>query len=207
VGLPFAVMLAARVRSRVVLLALGCALLLVPTVLRAMLLGSKDWLHVLMTPQVRFEGLVVGAALAAASHGAGEWFAMLLRYRKSLFAISAAGIGALLAFATEGSWSFRVVGLLAFSLLVGGLIPFLATLRWPSFAPSVVVIGTILLSDLTYPLYLVHTLVPPMPSLKAFSPLGYGLLWLLVVFAGAAVVHLVIERPFLAWRKRLLARR
>jgi peptidoglycan/LPS O-acetylase OafA/YrhL len=90
--LPFVMLLAVRVRSWRVLVGFGLAALLLPTVIRSlMLLGGMSFLDVRVQPQARFEGLLVGALLAAASVAAPWWTTQVLPRRHLLF-----GMGALL---------------------------------------------------------------------------------------------------------------
>lgn len=201
--LPLAVAVAAWVgRSRVVAI-LAAVMLLIPMAVRIDLLGHETWLAVLMTPQARFEGLVIGAGLAALAVHRRERFDLLVRRRGPLLLFGTAGVAVLLAAGNQFNWWFQTVGLLGFSILVGCTIPFLSSLRWPAWAPVGVVVGVTFLSDLTYPIYLVHTVVPRFTWIGARSPILYGAVWLLSVFLAAAALHFAVERPFLAIRSRV----
>src|ERR1700682_464318 len=160
-----------------------------------------------MTPQARFEGLVIGAGLAPLAVPQPERFALLVRARRPLFVAGAAGIILLLAVSNQLNPWFQTAGLLVFSLLIGSLIPLLATMRWPGWAPLGLVVAITFLSDLPYPIYLVHTVVPQFAQLDHVSTFIYGAVWILTVLVAAAALHLVVERPFLALRAKIVAPR
>jgi len=207
-ALPLVAILCFRLRSWKLVTVLAACLLLVPMLVRISLLGShQTWLAILMTPQARFEGLVIGAGLAALAFGQPGRFALLLRARRPLFLLGAGGIIGLLALSDQRNWWFETAGLLAFALLLGCLLPLLATMRWPARVPLGLVVAVTFLSDLTYPIYLVHTVVPKFAGLNHSSTFLYGAVWLLSVFAAAATLHLAVERPFLALRARFVAYR
>ena len=205
-SLPLVIVLCWRIRNWRTLVLLGSVSLLIPIVIRASLIRSSPWHEVQMVPHARFEGLVVGAALAAIALHRPEMFALFVRRRRLLFVAGLTGMVALLAISRQESWWFETLGMLTFSLLIGALIPLLSNLRWPVGAPIGLVIGVTLLSDLTYPLYLIHTIVPTMPGLNRYSTFLYGLSWLLGVLVAAIALHLLVERPFLSIRARIAAR-
>jgi peptidoglycan/LPS O-acetylase OafA/YrhL len=207
-ALPLVAIVCFRLRSWKLVTLLAACLLAAPILVRISLLGShQTWLAILMTPQARFEGLVIGAGLAALAFGQPARFALLLRARRPLFLAGAAGIVVLLALSNQANRWFETAGLLVFALLLGSLIPLLATMRWPLWAPLGLVTGVTFLSDLTYPIYLVHTVVPKFTALSHTSTFLYGAVWVLSVFAAAAALHLAVERPFLALRARFVAYR
>ena len=207
-ALPLVAIVGFRLRSWKLVTLLAACLLAVPTLVRINLLAEhQTWLAILMTPQARFEGLVIGAGLAALAAGQPGRFTVLLRARRPLFLAGAAGIIVLLAVSNQQNWWFETAGLLVFALLLGCLLPLLATMRWPGWAPLGLVIGVTFLSDLTYPIYLVHTVVPKFAGLNHTSTFLYGAVWVLSVFAAATALHLSVERPFLALRARFVAYR
>lgn len=203
--LPFVILLASRVRNWRGLIAFGVLALLLPTVVRTiLLLSSADWDAITRQPVARFEGLVVGAMLAAASVTLPAWQHTVLKWRHLLFALGVPLIVVVLAAGTSDSAWFRIGGLLAFSVGIGLLMPLLSQLRWWASAPTVAVVAIAYLSELTYPLYLVHTLVPRISWVHTQGPmrLVYALGSIAILFAVASALHLGVERPFLAWRDR-----
>ena len=202
-ALPLAVAVAALGRRPVIVLVAALAILPIPMLVRMQMLQSQDFLQVLMTPQARFDGLIVGAGLAGLSIRAGDWYGVLHRHRLPLAVVALTVIAAILfgGRSSEASWLYRTFGLLLFSVAVGALIPQLAALRWPAMAPVAVIVSVTLLSDATYSLYLVHTLLP-----HTVGGVGAAVAWLGSVLLAALLLHLVVERPFLAIRSRLLKR-
>jgi peptidoglycan/LPS O-acetylase OafA/YrhL len=206
-ALPLAALFCVWLRNWKLVAVLAACLLVAPLLVRVSMLGHESWLAILMTPQARFEGLVIGAGLAAIAVHQPERFALLVRARGPLFAAGAAGIILLLAVSNQRNPWFQTAGLLVFCLLIGSLIPLLATMRWPAWAPLGLVVAITFLSDLTYPIYLVHTVVPKFAQLDHYSTFIYGAVWLLTVLIAAAALHLVVERPFLALRAKIVAPR
>ena len=207
--LPAVVILALKVRSPRVLIALAIVGLLVPMAVRALLLTTTTlaWWEVAVLPQARFDGLVVGALLAAASTYA-PWWDKVMAHRGRLFVLGLALSCAVLAAGVSNSRLYVIVGLLAFSVSLGLLMPFLSRLHWSAATPGLVVIGITYLSELTYPLYLVHPLVQVhWTRLTGEARLGQAILGLVILFASATVLHLGVERPFLALRDRWDRRR
>jgi peptidoglycan/LPS O-acetylase OafA/YrhL len=207
--LPFVILLASRLRSWRWMLALALGALLLPTAIRTLLiLSSSSWELILPQPIARFEGLVVGAMLGAASIALPEWETHVMPRRRWLFWLSLPLLVIVLAAGVGDSFWFRTIGLVAFSVCIGLLIPFLSQLRWWVTAPALAVMGTAFLSELTYPLYLVHTIVPTIHWARFQGPMRfvYFLLWLTMIVGSAIVLHLGIERPFLALRDRFAAR-
>lgn len=127
-----------------------------------------------------------------------------MRRRHLLFAIGVPLVAVVLAAGTSDAAWFRIAGLLAFSIGIGLQMPLLSQLRWWESAPAVAVVAVAYLSELTYPLYLVHTLVPRIAWVHTQGPvrLVYALGSIAILFAVASALHLGIERPFLAWRDR-----
>jgi peptidoglycan/LPS O-acetylase OafA/YrhL len=84
------------------------------------------------------------------------------------------------------------------------LMPLMSQLRWPKAAPIASVMLIAFFSELTYPLYLVHTLVRIHWSHFAF-PISALLLLLsaFILLVCASLLHFGVERPFLALRDRL----
>ena len=204
--LPFAVLLAARVRSRRLLVGLGLALLLAPAAVRAVLLTtSTPWgPGILNTPQARFEGLVIGALLAVGSMRAPWWDRQVMARHGWLFGLGMVLVTGMLVAGVGDSRVYRIVGILAFNLGIGLLMPSLSQLRWPNTAPALAVMGSAFLSELTYPLYLLHQAIPPhWTHIAGSARIAHAILGLGVLFATATLLHLAIERPFLALRDRL----
>jgi peptidoglycan/LPS O-acetylase OafA/YrhL len=207
--LPFVILLASRLRSWRWMLGLALGALLLPTAIRTLLLmTSSGWEVILPQPIARFEGLVVGAMLGAASIALPEWQTHIMPRRRWLFWLSLPVLVIVLAAGVGDTIWFRTIGLLAFSVCIGLLIPFLSQLRWWVTAPAIAVMATAFLSELTYPLYLVHTIIPTIHWARFQGPtrVVYFLLWLFMIGGSAIVLHLGIERPFLALRDRFAAR-
>jgi peptidoglycan/LPS O-acetylase OafA/YrhL len=202
--LPFVVLLAARARSWRLVVGFGLAALLVPTAIRAVLLTSAaGWDAVLVTPQARGEGLIVGALLAAASLNAPWWDREVMARRRMLFVVGLVLLAVNLAAGMGGSHLYQVVGGLTFNLSLGLLLPLMSQLRWPQAAPIVAVMAVAYLSELTYPLYLLHAVIK-VHWAQVYGPmrLVYAMLALGSLFLAASLLHLGIERPFLALRDR-----
>ena len=204
--LPLVVLFVApRLRSWQAVLALGCVVLLTPTVIRVVMLSGQTWRDgMLVTPQARFEGLVVGSLLAAASLGLPWWQTQVMARRRALFAIGLLAIPVILVAGISHSWAFNIFGLLGFSLAVGLLMPLLSQLRWPGRAPILAVVLIAYLSELTYPLYLLHMF---RPTFKTTSSVTLSVFFAVMLLVAATALHLGIERPFLALRDRLDTRR
>jgi peptidoglycan/LPS O-acetylase OafA/YrhL len=179
---------------------MGGAVLLTPMLVRVFMLSTQTWRDgMLVTPQARFEGLVVGSLLAAASLGAPWWQTKVMARRRPLFAVGLVAIPVILVAGISHSWAFNIFGLLGFSLAVGLLMPLLSQLRWPERAPVTAVIGIAYLSELTYPLYLLHMFRPTFRTTSSVTLAAFFAVMLLVV---ATALHLGVERPFLALRDR-----
>jgi peptidoglycan/LPS O-acetylase OafA/YrhL len=206
-ALPFVVFLAARARSWRVIMGFGLAVLLVPSVERIILDPTEPPWRLLVMPHVRFDGLVVGALVAAASVGA-PWWPQVIARRRSLFLLGLAGVASMLAAGMVNSWPYRIFGVLVFCVSLGMLMPLMSQLRWSKAAPVASVMLVAFLSELTYPLYLVHTLVRIHYSHFRF-PVSALLLILsaFILLVCATLLHLGVERPFLALRDRLDAGR
>lgn len=203
-ALPFAVLVAGRARSRRVVIGFGLAALMVPTVVRIIIFTHPiDSWRVLTLPHARFDGLVVGALLAAASLGAPWWDKEVMGRRRVLFVLGLGLAATILAAGTWDTWLFRVFGVLVFCLALGLLMPLMSQLGWPKATPAVAVMTTAFLSELTYPLYLLHPLIR-LHWTHFQHPLRELLLVLdvLVLFGSATLLHLGVERPFLALRDR-----
>jgi peptidoglycan/LPS O-acetylase OafA/YrhL len=205
--LPLVVLLASRVKDRRLGIGLGIGALLFPAGVRAFaLLQGLPVGYVLAEPPARFDGLVVGALLAAASLSAPWWPAVMER-RRILFGAGCLGLVGVLAAGVDGSLLFRVAGLLAFNLCIGALLPQLSQLRWPAVTPMAAVMATAFLSELTYPLYLLHRVVPHLHWVEASGPVRLLLaaVSIIALLGVAAALHLGIERPLFALRDRYLA--
>jgi peptidoglycan/LPS O-acetylase OafA/YrhL len=203
--LPFVVFLAARARSWRVIMGFGLVALLVPSMERIILDPIEPPWRLLTMPHVRFDGLVVGALVAAASVGA-PWWPQVMARRRFLFVLGLVGVAAMLAAGMVNSWPYRIFGVLVFCVSLGMLMPLMSQLRWPLAAPVAGVMAIAFLSELTYPLYLVHTLVRIHWTHFRF-PLSALLLILvgLIVFGSATLLHLGVERPLIALRDRFVA--
>jgi peptidoglycan/LPS O-acetylase OafA/YrhL len=202
--LPFVVLLlAATVRSWRWVMGLGLVVLFVPAAVRAVMLATHvDWLSVRIQPEARFDGLVVGALLAAASMGAPWWGKTVMARRLQLFAVGLVLVTAVLAIGVADSWPYRVVGLLAFNVCLGLLIPFLSEFHWPAAAPAWAVMGIAYLAELTYPLYLLHVFRFHLGQARGVMVIAAAALSVSTLLLAATVLHLGVERPFLALRDR-----
>jgi peptidoglycan/LPS O-acetylase OafA/YrhL len=200
--LPFTILGFALVgRRRVTVVCLVIALL-IPITGRAIGLQTIDAFTLKQIPQVRFDGLVVGASLAAL-WTQPKWKAWIMQQRYALFAVGGAGFVLLYAIAPDGLLFFTF-GLLGVSLCVGLTIPQMTLVRWPAFVPAVLPILVTFLSDLTYPLYLFHPLGYQLTDLLGIhGRAGYFAVSLSLILAGAIIIHLGVERPFLALRTRV----
>ena len=202
-ALPFVLALFLLVPRRGVRVAAVVVILLIPSVVRAVMAHNGQ---TPMAPQARFDGLVIGSALAAIWTFVPEWKGRLLAQRGWLFGIG--GVGAVvLLFATTklpdgvGYW---VAGLLAFNLCVGLTIPAMTVLQWPRFLPVGLAAVVTFLSDLTYPLYLVHGFAYSIVDLTGIHTKAlYFAVALPFILLSAIALHLIVERPFLAWRARI----
>jgi peptidoglycan/LPS O-acetylase OafA/YrhL len=199
--LPLVVFLVApRLRSWQAVMGLGFAVLVTPTVIRVIILSTQTWRDgMLITPQARFEGLVVGSLLAAASLGAPWWQQQVMARRRLLFGLGLAVIPPILVAGISHSWAFNIFGLLGFSLCIGLLMPFLSQLRWPQRAPAAAMIAIAFLSELTYPLYLLHMF---RPTFRTTSSVTLAVFFAVLLLLAATALHLGVERPFLALRDR-----
>jgi peptidoglycan/LPS O-acetylase OafA/YrhL len=203
-ALPFAVFFLGRARSWRVVVAFCLAILLVPSVERIIIFTSpiEPW-RILTLPHVRFDGLVVGALLAAASLGAPWWHSQIMARRRILFGAGLVMAAGILAAGAYDTWPYRVFGVLAFCVSIGMLMPLMSQLRWPLATPAAAVITIAFLSELTYPLYLIHPLIRihwshfPLPLSAILLVLA-----VFVLFASATLLHLAVERPSLALRER-----
>jgi peptidoglycan/LPS O-acetylase OafA/YrhL len=203
-SLPFVVLLAARARSWRLVAIFGLAALLVPTAIRAVLLANPaGWDAVLVTPQARGEGLIVGALLAAASLSVPWWEREVMARRRMLFSLGLVLLAVNLVAGLGGSHFYHLLGGLTFNLSLGLLLPLMSQLRWPQAAPIFAVMAVAYLSELTYPLYLLHAVIK-VHWAQVYGPmkLAYAMLALGSLFLAASLLHLGIERPFLAWRDR-----
>ncbi|HKV32275.1 MAG TPA: acyltransferase [Candidatus Dormibacteraeota bacterium] len=203
--LPLVVLLLLpRLRRWQMVMGLGCVVLLIPAVVRVIMLATGDRASIVYTPQARFEGLVVGSLLAAASLGAPWWETQVIARRRLLFATGLVVMLPILLAGISHSWAFNVFGLLGFSLCLGLLMPLLSQLRWPQHAPVTAVIAVAYLSELTYPLYLLHMF---RPTFSTTSSVGLAVVFAVLLLLAATVLHLGVERPFLALRDRFDTRR
>jgi peptidoglycan/LPS O-acetylase OafA/YrhL len=202
--LPFAIIVAFKLRNWRLRLGLLLVVLLTPTAVRAVMFASpvESW-RVLTLPQARFDGLVVGAVLAAASLHAPWWESAVMPRRGRLAALALLVLAAILLLGLSESTAFNVFGVLAFCLAIALVMPFMSRLRWRAGAPVVAVMTIAYLSELTYPLYLLHPLVQ-LHWTRVSGPLRflYALLEVGLLLLVATALHLGVERPFLALRDR-----
>lgn len=202
-SLPFVVLICLRVQDGRVLALMAGGLLLVPATVRAVMVHMYGPDSIQLVPQARFDGLLVGAMLAATSLKLKPWWAAAVRRRLVLAITGLALIAVVVAGPGYMSWAFLVPGLLAFGLGMACLMPLMTTLRWPSWAPRGLVIGVAFASELTYAIYLTHMLTLNRIHWVTTSGLQRALLFAasaLLIVGCAAVLHLVVERPFLALR-------
>ena len=207
--LPFVVLLTVGLRSGRLILGLGLTALLVPTTIRALLLTTPmEWgPGILVTPQARFEGLVVGALLAAASVNASWWVTQVISRRRTLFGLGLVFLAGNLAAGVADTGAYRIFGILAFNLSIAMLMPFLSQLEWPARTSATLMMGVTYLSELTYPLYLLHSVIQlHWTRLTGSMRFADAFLDVAVLLVAASLLHLAIERPFLALRNRSDAR-
>ena len=203
-ALPFVVLICLRVQDRRVLACMAAVMLLVPATVRAVMLhvNGPDY-SIQLVPQARFDGLLVGAMLAATSLKLKPLWAAAVHRRHVLAITGVALIAVIVAGPDSMSWAFLVPGLLAFGLGMACLMPLMTTLRWPSGAPRGMMIGVAFMSELTYAIYLTHMLTLNRIHWVTTHGLLRVLLFgasALLIFGCAALLHLVVERPFLALR-------
>ncbi len=199
--LPFVVLLAVGLRNGRLILGLGLTALLVPTTIRALLLTTplKWGPGILVTPQARFEGLVVGALLAAASLNASWWVTQVISRRRTLFGLGLIFLAGNLAAGVADTGAYRIFGILAFNLSIAMLMPFLSQLQWPARTSAILMMGVAYLSELTYPLYLLHSVIQlHWTRLTGSIRFADPFLDVAVLLVAASLLHLAIERPFLA---------
>jgi peptidoglycan/LPS O-acetylase OafA/YrhL len=203
--LPLVVLAMFKLRSWRIVMAVGIAVLFIPLAVRVITLElpiARDG-GLTVVPHARFDGLVVGALLGGASIGA-PWWVHVMRYRRPLFTLGVSAIVPLLIMGTTMSRLYFTLGLLAFNLALGLTLPFLSQLHWPKATPLVAVVAVTYLSELTYPIYLVHRVVQihwlyePAVSLR----IAHAILAATVVLLAASALHLGVERPFLWLRDR-----
>jgi peptidoglycan/LPS O-acetylase OafA/YrhL len=202
-ALPFVLFVFALLPRRDVRVVGIAAILLTPGVVRFFTVSAG---HLPTLPQTRFDGLVIGAALGAVWTLAPEWKAALHRNRKWLFVVGCSGLFFTFVLMTKvtDSLAYWTVGILATNICVGMTIPSLTVLRWPGFLPVSIAAVVTFLSDLTYPLYLVHDMCYSLvDSLGIQQKIRYFAVALPLILVCAVVVHVTVERPFLAWRARL----
>lgn len=212
-ALPVLVLLLRRLRWRWWAWA-ALALLLLPATWRASLAPVMSWQNIDMQPQARFDGLLVGAGLAVLAGREQAW-AWLERRRVPLALVATAAAVTLVVLADERAWWYEVAGISLFNLLIGCLVPFLSRLRLPRTSPLLVAAVITFASELTYPLYLLHQLVPPAvqrfsPALAALHdrrPSLYELALFGILALAALILHLGVERPALALRAKVLGTR
>jgi peptidoglycan/LPS O-acetylase OafA/YrhL len=202
--LPFAILVAFMLRNWRLRLGLVLAILLTPTAVRAIMFASpvESW-RVFTLPQARFDGLVVGALLAAASLHAPWWERRVMPRRGALAALALVVLAGTLLFGLSQSTAFNVFGVLAFCLGIALVMPFMSRLRWWAGAPVAAVMTIAYLSELTYPLYLLHPLVQlHWTHVTGGMRIAYAFLEIGLLMLAATALHLIVERPFLAWRDR-----
>jgi peptidoglycan/LPS O-acetylase OafA/YrhL len=203
--LPLIVLAMFKLRSWRAVMALGIAVLLIPPTIRAFTLTlpiARDG-GALVVPHARFDGLVVGALMGAASLSA-PWWNQVMRHRRLLFVLAVAAMLPLLIWGVTMSMTYFTVGLLAFNLALGLTLPFLSQLRWPKATPLVAVVAVTYLSELTYPIYLVHRVVQIhwMGDASISLRVAHAILAAVVLLLVASALHLGVERPFLWLRDR-----
>ena len=202
-ALPFVVFLFALLPRRNFRVIGIVAFLLTPSVVRFFTVSAG---HLPTLPQTRFDGLVIGAALGAVWSLAPEWKAALHGNRKWMLVVGCAGLFFTFVLLTKvtDSLAYWTVGVLATNICVGMMIPSLTVLRWPAVLPVWMAALVTFLSDLTYPLYLVHDVCySVVDALGIQQKTRYFAVALPLILVCAVIVHVTVERPFLAWRARL----
>ena len=202
-ALPFVLFLFTLLPRRDLRIIAIVAIMLTPTVVR---LFTHSGVRPPTQPQQRFDGLVVGAALGAVWSLAPDWKAAIHANRKWLFVVGSAGLFFTFVVMTKvpDSRAYWTVGILVTNICVGMTIPSLTVLRWPAFLPVWMAALVTFLSDLTYPLYLVHDVCYSVVDITGIhQKAAYFGVALPLILATAIVLHVTVERPFLAWRSRL----
>ncbi|HSS61495.1 MAG TPA: acyltransferase [Candidatus Limnocylindrales bacterium] len=202
-ALPFMLALFFLVPRRNVRVAGVLLILLIPSVVRAIMVQHGE---TPVLPQARFDGLVVGAGLGVIWSLVPQWKGRLHDSRKWLLAVGV--LGAVFMFVATTRLNDGLVywtaGLLAFNLFIGMTIPAMTVLQWPRFLPIGLAAFVTFLSDLTYPLYLVHDIgYTIVDATGIHSKALYFAVALPFIFLCAVVLHFAVERPFLAWRARI----
>ena len=179
------------------------ALILSATLRSIYVTTGQGWLFVLTLPQARLEGLLIGSLLATVAIKRPRIYARMHANRVLLAAAGGFLAIVVLVAGNNDLWWFQVLGLVAFSIGIGAVIPYLAALPRPRLLPLAIVGGITFVSELTYPLYLLHPLIPHWEVLRVY-PVVYYTSGFVALFALAVGLHLVVERPFLHWRDRIV---
>jgi peptidoglycan/LPS O-acetylase OafA/YrhL len=207
IALPLVVLLARHVTSPWIWLGSAGLGLVVPTVVRAVYVADRPWVDTVVQPEARFEGLVIGATLAAIATARPTWYGKVDRVRRPLALGGLITASVIVGLAGRDDWWFQVPGLVVFSIAISAIVPYLAASRPAAWVPAPVIVGLTWLSDLTYPLYLVHPFVLRTPPATSTSGVLHDVLGPVVLLVVAAALHLAIERPFLSLRERVVVRK
>jgi peptidoglycan/LPS O-acetylase OafA/YrhL len=202
-ALPFMLALFFLIPRRNVRVAGVLLILLIPSVVRAIMVQHGE---TPVLPQARFDGLVVGAGLGVIWSLVPEWKGRLHDSRKWLLAVGVVGAVFMIVVTTRlhDGVVYWTAGLLAFNLFIGMTIPYMTVLQWPRFLPIGLAAFVTFLSDLTYPLYLVHEVGYNLVDATGIhSKALYFAVALPVILLFAIGLHFAVERPFLAWRARI----
>jgi peptidoglycan/LPS O-acetylase OafA/YrhL len=179
--------------------------------------GSDDfvvgWYRWIYYPTwARLDGLLVGIGIAALFELRPTTRAALARRGPALLLLGAAlWAVAYWRFRDATSWTGTLVAFPLISAAYGALV--LGALAPTTFLARVTSRVTSFLATLSYALYLVHKacihVAQAWLGALGLAPNGNAMFAACVAasLAGALVLHLAVERPFLRWRDRVLARR
>ena len=157
----------------------------------------------------RLDGLLMGVVLAVIkTFRPGWWQKLMFHGYAVLMSGIACSAGAIWLFRDRFSFSATVFG---FPLLSLGLALIVAASISPRCALSHIR-GFAIPATLAYSLYLTHKEIGHLDQLYLGRLLGDGATWMNLVvafgtsFLAAALLYLVVERPFLKWRERISSR-
>ena len=156
---------------------------------------------------LRSEGLFLGLALAYVAECRPLAWAWLGRWCHALFLVGvpATALAMMLSLTAPSLLFFTWLPTLGTWALA---LAFVASVHERSRLSRLSLPGARYLGELTYSIYLVHTLVPPLLRHDALSLLGgSNAMALGVTLALSVLLHHGVERPFLRLRARLLAAR
>jgi peptidoglycan/LPS O-acetylase OafA/YrhL len=175
--------------------------------------GKAYYMYIYYPTYTRLDGLLAGVTLAAFYHFQPARWSSITKHGNRIFLL-----GLLLLAAAwwtshdENQYSFKgaIFGYPMISLAYGVLV--LAALSPTCFLYRYSSKATSLIATLSYSIYLTHKqlnhLVHIFLEKHGFEKDGYALFWICVIvsFLGGWLLHLIVEKPFLRLRDRILAR-